>query len=194
MQCVAKLQQTAPSTLDTSMKALKWSYHAMGFNLDVKLLRSSRITGMANNCFRAKIHGGLQLPLRCKKSSSCTGLQKTKLCPFQIGWPPSISWVCSTPGRGRQIPRLFMKFCLTNLMQLGSTPSLKCPLCITRQVDFGETWCKVRDLAGLPSISRMARSSRPRRARTNGPIEPWSRGRYQDGCRLFCRGQNISRP
>ena len=54
MQCVAELQQTAPSTLDTSMKALKWSYHAMGFNLDVKLLQSSRITGMANKLLQGK--------------------------------------------------------------------------------------------------------------------------------------------
>ena len=54
MQCVAKLQHTALSTLDTSMKALKWSYHAMGFNLGVKLLQSSRITGMANKLLQGK--------------------------------------------------------------------------------------------------------------------------------------------
>ena len=54
VQCLAKLQNTAPSTLDTTMEALKWNDHSLGFNLEVKPFSSARIAGMANKLLQVE--------------------------------------------------------------------------------------------------------------------------------------------
>ena len=172
MQCVAKLQQTAPSTLDTSMKALKWSYHAMGFNLDVKLLQSSRITGMANKLLQGKNPWRPAAPLTVQEVKQLHRFaeDETVSVPDRVA---AIHFLGMLYARARASDTKIIHEILVDkphatwehafiemstlhhkTARLDSQKRRLLPLVMPAsgiaEVDVGETWCKVRDLAGLP--------------------------------------------
>ena len=47
VHCVLKVPRTASSTLDTSLRALKWSYHALGLKIELTVFQSPRFCGLA---------------------------------------------------------------------------------------------------------------------------------------------------
>lgn len=45
VQCVRKMQKTAATTLDTSLKAIKWSYYSLGLKVALEVFASPRLRG-----------------------------------------------------------------------------------------------------------------------------------------------------
>ncbi|CAE7242949.1 unnamed protein product [Symbiodinium sp. CCMP2456] len=45
VQCVRKMQRTAATTLDTSLKAIKWSYYSLGLKVALEVFASPRLRG-----------------------------------------------------------------------------------------------------------------------------------------------------
>ena len=45
VQCVRKMQRTAATTLDTSLKAIKWSYYSLGLKVCLDVFTSPRLRG-----------------------------------------------------------------------------------------------------------------------------------------------------
>ena len=41
--CVSKMPRTAATTLDTCLKAIKWSYHSLGLRVQLKVFQSCRV-------------------------------------------------------------------------------------------------------------------------------------------------------
>ena len=54
VHCVLKMPRTASSTLDTSLRALKWSYHALGLKIELTVFQSPRICGLATKALQGK--------------------------------------------------------------------------------------------------------------------------------------------
>ena len=46
VNCVLKLPRTAATTLDTCLKAIKWSYHALGLRVRLEVFQSARVNGL----------------------------------------------------------------------------------------------------------------------------------------------------
>ena len=54
VHCVLKMPRTAASTLDTCLKAIKWSYYALGLKVQLDVFQSARINGLAAKALQNK--------------------------------------------------------------------------------------------------------------------------------------------
>ena len=54
VHCVLKMPRTAASTLDTCLRAIKWSYHSLGLRMQLEVFRSARVSGLATQALQDK--------------------------------------------------------------------------------------------------------------------------------------------
>ena len=54
VHCVLKLPRTAASTLDTCLRAIKWSYHSLGLRVQLDVFRSARVNGLVAQALQTK--------------------------------------------------------------------------------------------------------------------------------------------
>ena len=54
VQCVLKDHKTAPSTMSTTLKAVRWSYHTLGLKIVTMVFSSPRIHGAVIGCLQDK--------------------------------------------------------------------------------------------------------------------------------------------
>ena len=54
VHCVLKMPRTAASTLDTCLKAIKWSYHSLGLRVQLEVFRSARVNGLVAQALQTK--------------------------------------------------------------------------------------------------------------------------------------------
>ncbi|OLP80428.1 hypothetical protein AK812_SmicGene39165 [Symbiodinium microadriaticum] len=54
VHCVLKMPRTAASTLDTCLRAIKWSYHSLGLRVQLEVFRSARVSGLVTQALQDK--------------------------------------------------------------------------------------------------------------------------------------------
>ena len=54
VHCVLKMPRTAASTLDTCLRAIKWSYHSLGLRVQLEVFRSARVSGLVTQALQNK--------------------------------------------------------------------------------------------------------------------------------------------
>ena len=54
VHCVLKMPRTAASTLDTCLRAIKWSYHSLGLRVQLEVFRSARVSGLVAQALQNK--------------------------------------------------------------------------------------------------------------------------------------------
>ena len=54
VHCVLKMPRTAASTLDTCLRAIKWSYHSLGLHVQLEVFRSARVSGLVTQALQDK--------------------------------------------------------------------------------------------------------------------------------------------
>ena len=54
VHCVMKMPRTAASTLDTCLRAIKWSYHSLGLRVQLDVFRSARVSGLVAQALQNK--------------------------------------------------------------------------------------------------------------------------------------------
>ena len=54
VHCVLKMPRTAASTLDTCLKAIKWSYRSLGLRVQLDVFRSARVNGLVSQALQTK--------------------------------------------------------------------------------------------------------------------------------------------
>ena len=51
---LVKMPRTAASTLDTCLRAIKWSYHSLGLRVQLEVFRSARVSGLVTQALQNK--------------------------------------------------------------------------------------------------------------------------------------------
>ena len=171
----------------------------MGFNLDVKLLQSSRITGMANKLLQGKNPWRPAAPLTVQEVKQLHRFaeDETVSVPDRVA---AIHFLGMLYARARASDTKIIHEILVDkphatwehafiemstlhhkTARLDSQKRRLLPLVMPAsgiaEVDFGETRCRVRDLAGSPiDLKDGPFFPAPEGEDKNGPIQPWSGG------------------